>query len=101
MFDGIVKQGMQALTGDEFASRVAADAQQRGPAQAIVEAVNAAIGGVAQAAQQAGVEIPPDILEAAQVAIVQVMVAMMKDAGMVEDPGATMKEVAALIKGEG
>lgn len=99
MFDGAVRQGLQAVTSPEVHQRVAQDAQTRGPAAAIAEAVVQALTGVKSAAQQSGVQIPPEMMQAVAVAISQVMIAMMVDAGLVDDPQKTQAEVMAMFKG--
>lgn len=101
MFDNVVRQGLQAVSTPEVSNRVAQDAQARGPDGAIVEAVIQALQGIKQAAQRSGVNIPPEVMQAAAVAISQVMISMMVDAGMVEDPDATMKAVMMALKGGG
>lgn len=99
MFDGAVRQGLQAVSSPEMSGRVIQDAQSRGPAAAISEAVMQAMVGIRQAAQSSGVTLPPEVLQAAAVAIAQVMVAMMVDAGLVEDPDAVQREVMTAFKG--
>lgn len=100
MFDGAVRQGLQAVTSPEVHQRVAQDAQTRGPAFAIAEAVSQALAGVDDAAKQSGIQVPREVMEAAAVAIAQIMIAMMADAGMVDDPQKTQADVMAMFKGE-
>lgn len=99
MFDKVVRQGLQAVTSPEVSNRVAQDAQTRGPEAAIAEAVMQALQGIKQAAQRSGVEIPPEAMQASAVAIAQVMIAMMVDAGMAGDPDALLKAVVQQLKG--
>lgn len=99
LFDRTVKQGMQAVTSPQMSQRIAQDAQARGPAAAIAEAVVQALSGVKRAAEQSGVPIGPEIMQAAAVAIAQVLIAMMVDTGMAKDPDALLREVVTMLKG--
>lgn len=99
MFDRVVRQGMQAVTDEGVSQRVAQDAQTRGPDAAIVEAITQALQGVKQAAEGGGVQVPPDVLQAAAVAMAQVLVSMMVDAGMAQDPDALLQAVVTQLKG--
>jgi hypothetical protein len=99
MFDNVVRQGLQAVSSPEVSQRVAQDAQTRGPDAAITEAVIQALQGIKQAAQRSGVEIPPEVMQAAAVAMAQVMISMMVDSGMVDDPDGTLKAVMMALKG--
>ncbi len=99
MFDRVVRQGMQAVTDEGVAERVAQDAQTRGPEAAIAEAVTQALSGVKQAAQGSGIQIPPEVMQSAAVAMAQVLVAMMVDSGMAEEPDELLKAVVMQLKG--
>lgn len=98
MFDTLLRHGMQGMTDDDVAERVAEGAQSD-PAQAVAAAVQEVLAGVTQAAQQAGVQVPQEVAQAAAVNVAQVVVAMLKDSGMVDDPAATMREVLGYLKG--
>lgn len=99
MFDQTVRQGLQAVTDEAASKRVAQDAQARGPEAAIVEAVVQALQGVKQSAERSGIQLPPDVLQAAAVAIAQVMVSMMIEAGMAENPDELLRAVVTQLKG--
>jgi hypothetical protein len=99
MFDNVVRQGLQAVTSPEVSGRVAQDAQARGPDAAVAEAIMQALQGIKQAAQRSGVDIPPEAMQAAAVAIAQVMIAMMVDSGMAQNPDALLKSVVQQLKG--
>lgn len=99
MFDKVVRQGLQAVTSPKVSERVKQDAQARGPEAAIVESVTQALMGIKQAAERSGLQLPPEVLQAAAVAIAQVMIAMMVDSGMAKDPGALMQAVVKQFKG--
>jgi hypothetical protein len=84
-FDTVLKQGLGAVTNPEAAQQVAADAQQRGPASAIAAAVDQALEGVTMAAQQAGVQLTPEIIGPAAKALALLMAAMMVESGFSGD----------------
>lgn len=97
-FDKVVEQGLKTVTSEEASAGVAQDAMSRGAGPAIVEAVVASLNGVRQAAEQSGVKLPPEVMQSAAVAMAQVMVSMMVDAGMADDPDALLKEVVQSLK---
>ncbi len=99
MFDKVVQQGLQGVTSPEVSGSLAEDAMQRGPEQAIAEAVVQVLNGVKQSAAEGGVELPPDVMQAAAVAIAQVLVAMMVDSGMADDPDTLLRMVVEQLKG--
>lgn len=99
IFDKVLKQGLQAVTNPKVAQRVAEDAQARGPEAAIAEAIVQALKGIKQAADSAGLQIAPDVMQAAAVGIAQVMISMMVDSGMTDDPDGLLKAVVQQLKG--
>lgn len=84
-FDTALKQGLGAVTNPEAAKQVAADAQTRGPVEAIAAAVDAALEGVVNAAKQAGVELTPEVIGPAAKALALMMAAMMVESGFAGD----------------
>lgn len=101
-FDMAAKQALGTLTSDKAAAMIAQDAKARGPDVAILDALKLVTQQVQQAASGAGVELPPEVLEAVQQAIAQVLVSMMVASGLAKDGDALMQTVAqALESGPG
>ena len=101
MFDKTLELGMKGLTSDQVSQRVLKDAESRGPAMAIAEAVSQVMEGVAGAAQQGGVEIPREVAEAAAVAMSRILAQMMNKAGGTDDPEALTKQIVQILRDGG
>jgi len=93
MFDMASKQAAKALTSEQGARMVYQEAKAKGPDVAIANAVKQTVQQIAQAAKAKGVEIPPAALRAAMQAVAQVLVALMVQAGMAENPEQLMAAV--------
>lgn len=100
MYERAGRQAMQALTSDEGAEMIAQDAKARGPAQAIVSALQQVEAAIVKSAESAGVQLPPDVLEATRDTMAKVLIAVMVDSGLAEDPDALMAEVEPMLEGE-
>ena len=93
-FDAVVKQGLGALTSDDSAKTVMEDASVRGIDKAIADAVDTALEGIVKAAKDAGVDLPPDVIEAAAMTIAGSLVAMAVKSGAEADP----KELLMMVQ---
>jgi len=100
MYERAGRQAMQALTSDEGAEMIAQDAKARGPAQAIVSALQQVEAAIVKSAEGAGVQLPPDVLEATRDTMAKVLIAVMVESGLAEDPDALMAEVEPMLEGE-
>lgn len=100
MFDTVVRQALAGLTDDDASGAMIGMAQSAGPEQAIAEAVAEALMGVKEAAAGGGVEIPPEVMQSAAVALAQVMIALMVEAGVIDDPDAAQRAVVERFRGE-
>lgn len=92
-FEAASKQALGALTSDGAARSIAQDARTRGADAAIADAVRDTVESVARAAQDSGVKLPPDVLEASMRAVAKVLVGMMAGAGLKRDPDEVMAGV--------
>ena len=101
MYEQAGKQALKALSSPEGAEMVANDAVANGPAQAIVNALQGVEQLIVQAAGGAGVDIPPEVLEATRMSMATLMVALMVESGLAEDPEALMQELAPMLQGGG
>jgi hypothetical protein len=99
MYEQAGKQALKALSSPEGADMVANDAIVNGSAQAIVNALQGVEQVIVQAAGGAGVDIPPDVLEATRMSMATLLVAMMVESGLAEDPDALMQELAPMLQG--
>lgn len=92
-FEAASKQALGALTSDGAARSIAQDARTRGADAAIADAVRETVQNIARAAQDSGVKLPPDVLEASMRAVAKVLVGMMAGAGLKRDPDEVMAGV--------
>lgn len=98
MYERAGRQALQALTSDQGAEMIARDAKARGPAQAISSALQQVEAAIVKSAEGAGVQIPPEVLAATRDTMAKVLVAMMAESGMAEDPDALMAELEPLLE---
>lgn len=98
MYERAGRQALQALTSDQGAEMIARDAKARGPAQAIASALQQVEAAIVKSAEGAGVQIPPEVLAATRDTMAKVLVAMMAESGMAEDPDALMAELEPLLE---
>ena len=99
MFEVASKQAAKVLTSEKGARMIYREAKAKGPDVAIASAVKQAMQGIAQAAAGKGVQIPPEALQAAAQAVAQVLVALMVQAGMADDPDQLMAAVMQQLQG--
>ena len=93
MFEVASRQAAKALTSPQGAKMVYQEAKSKGPDAAIANAVKMTMQQIAQAAKGKGVTIPPAALQAAGQAVAQVLVALMVQAGMAQNPEQLMAAV--------
>ena len=98
MYEQAGKQALSALSSPEGAGAIANDAVVNGPAKAIVGALQTVEQTIVQAASGAGVDIPPEVLQATRESMATVLVAMMVESGLAEDPDALMQEIAPMLQ---
>lgn len=101
MLDKTLQMGMQGVTDERVSQRILQDAQQRGPAMAIAEAISQVMDGVVGAAQQGGVEIPREVAEASAAAMARILAHMMAKAGGAEDPEELTKQIVTILRDGG
>ena len=97
MFEQAGKQALKVLMSPQGSKAIALQAKQDGPAKAIADALNGVAAAIAEAAKGAGVPLPPEVIQATQTSIAQVLVAMMVEAGLADDPDALMEELQPLL----
>ena len=100
MYEQAGKQALKALSSPEGSDMIAKDAVANGPAKAIVNALQGVEQVIVHAASGAGVDIPPEVLEATRKSMATLLVAMMVESGLAEDPDALMQELAPMLGGE-
>lgn len=101
IFDKLGRMALQELSKPEAANAIGSTAKTMGAAPAIAQALQAVMGGIVDAAGKAGVEVPPDAIEQAQIAIAGVLASMLSEAGLADNPDQVMAEVAKLMGGGG
>ena len=101
MYEQAGKQALKALSSPEGSDMIARDAVANGPAKAIVNALQGVEQVIVQAASGSGVDIPPEVLEATRMSMATLLVAMMVESGLAEDPDALMAELAPMLQGGG
>ena len=101
MYEQAGKQALKALSSPEGSDMIAQDAVANGPAKAIVNALQGVEQVIVQAAGGAGVDIPPEVLEATRMSMATLLAAMMVESGLAEDPDALMAELAPMLQGGG
>lgn len=99
MFEMASKQAAKVLTSEQGARAIYREAKSSGPDVAIANAVQQTMQSIAQAAKAKGVEVPPDALMAASQAVAQVLVALMVQAGMADNPDQLMNAVMQRLQG--
>ena len=99
MFEMASRQAAKVLTSEQGARAIYREAKTSGPDVAIANAVKQAMQTVAQAAKSKGVIVPPAALTAAMQAVAQVLVALMVQAGMADNPDQLMKAVMQRLQG--
>jgi len=100
IFDKLGQMAMRELSSPQAAEAIGKSAKVLGPARAIANALGAVMGGITKAASDSGVQVPPDALQEAQMAIASVLAAMMAESGLAEDPEQVLAEVAQLMGGD-
>lgn len=100
VFDKLGRMALRELSTPEAARAMGESAKTMGAAPAIAQALHAVTGGIGDAASKAGVQIPADAMEQAQIAIAALLAKMMAEAGLADDPEQVMGEVAQLMQGE-
>jgi len=98
-YEAAVTQVVSMLAEDQAAAAFASDVAQRGPEVAIVDLVTAAAEGVAQAAGGVGVQLPPELVAEVKVTAAKVVIMMLQESGMIEDPDAVMEGVMSQLGG--
>ena len=101
IFDKLGRMALKELSSPEAASVIGNSAKTLGAAPAIAQALKAVMGGIVDAAAKSKVQVPPDAIEQAEIAIAGVLAAMLSEAGLAGDPGQVMAEVAQLMGGGG
>ena len=97
MYDMALKQGMGAMTDPEASEALADDAEERGAAAALADAVDRCLEGVASAAGAAGAELPPEVMEAVAGTMVLAMAQALVEADAADDPEALAVEVMQIL----
>ncbi len=100
LLDTAARQAARSVTSPKAAEAIARDAKVRGPAPAIADALGGVVEAIGKAAAGSGVQIPDDVAQATVMSVAQLLVGMMVDAGMAEDPEALMAEVEAAMSGK-
>ena len=101
IFDKLGRMALKELSSPEAASVIGNSAKTLGAAPAIAQALKAVMGGIVDAAAKSKVQVPPDAIEQAEIAIAGVLAAMLSEAGLADDPEQVMAEVAQLMGGGG
>lgn len=101
IFDKLGRMALKELSSPEAASVIGNSAKTLGAAPAIAQALKAVMGGIVDAAAKSKVQVPPDAIEQAEIAIAGVLAAMLSEAGLAGDPEQVMAEVAQLMGGGG
>lgn len=101
IFDKLGRMALKELSSPEAASVIGNSAKTLGAAPAIAQALKAVMGGIVDAAAKSKVQVPPDAIEQAEIAIAGVLAAMLTEAGLADDPEQVMAEVAQLMGGGG
>ena len=101
IFDKLGRMALKELSSPEAASVIGNSAKTLGAAPAIAQALKAVMGGIVDAAAKSKVQVPPDAIEQAEIAIAGVLAAMLTEAGLAGDPEQVMAEVAQLMGGGG
>ena len=99
MFDVMAKQGLEMLTSEAGARALHKLATSSGPDKAIAETITTVFDGVQQAAQGAGIQVPPDVRSAAGRTAAQVLAVLLVQAGMGDDPEALSASAIEMMEG--
>ena len=96
-YETMARQALSLLTSDAGAQAVASRAELAGPERAIAQSVSEVLDGVEEAAQAAGVRVPPDVRAAATKPVVLVLAKLMAEGGMTRDPAALVRDALAML----